>query len=242
MTPPRAATTTRARRANSRCRPVSWPAPTAIGSARPRRCIGWRASPTAPATPTRRSGWRWRRREIARRTSAHAHRGVGGSPDRHRALPGQQLLRGARALPAGARDLSHHRPPGRRGQHLEHGRRHLPLDGRQRPGDRHLRVGVGRQRAARTLRLRRARARQHRPDPCVAVRVPPGRQSRPAGGRPRPQAQPDIVSNLLADLAEAYMGLADHRACGRVLRRGPAGVGGTCRPRHRAGARRRSSA
>ena len=53
---------------------------------------------------------------------------------------------------------------------------------------------------------------------------------------------PDIVSNLLADLAEAYMGLADHERASECFAEARRVLGGTSRPRHRAGARRRSSA
>ena len=96
--------------------------------------------PLRPATPTAAFGLAMEAVRDRRPVGATLVAGVAVAPARHRPLPGEQLLRGARPLPAGARDVPHHRSPGRRGQHPEHGRRHVPLDGRQRPGDRHLRV------------------------------------------------------------------------------------------------------
>ena len=115
---------------------------------------------------------------------------VVGAPARHRALPGVQLLRGARPLPAGARRVPLDRRRRRRRQHPQHDRRHLPLDGRQRPGRRHLRTGAGRVRAVRADADDRPDPRQHRPHPIVAVGVPAGGVDGQAGGRDRPRPQP----------------------------------------------------
>ena len=185
-------------------------APMVTASVRPRRSIAGRASPTELATRTRRSGWRWRhRRSRPPRRRLSSRRGplhlIGivhyQASNFSEAL--EHCLRRARRLPD-------HRPPGRRGQHLEHGRGRLPLDGRQRPGDRHVRVGARGQRTAGSLRLRGARPWQHRPDPTPRARSTSSGESRPAAVDLARKHSPDIVSNLLADLAEAYMGLADH--------------------------------
>ena len=162
----------------ARCRTLD---PTAVASVRvgcpgagPHQfAAGARSRGAVPPRIDRPPAWPLRVRVRARDRGGRAGGAQRGQPDprlvappdRRGPLPGEQLPRCARALPAGAAGVPGDRPRRRRGSDPAHRCCDLPVDGRLRPGDLDLRDGVGRQRGAVSARRRCDGAREPRADP-----------------------------------------------------------------------------
>ena len=153
---------------------------------------------------------------------------LGGPSTRHHPLPGIQLLRSPRALPEGARHLPGHRRWCRRRQHPQHDRSRVPLDGRQRSGDRHVRTGAGRLRAVRTAGDGGADPRQHRSYPVVTIGVSAGGVDGPTSGRDRSRTQPVDRHQPARRSGRGVHGPGRSRQGGGVFRRGSQGARGRC--------------
>ena len=115
-------------------------------------------------------------------------RGVGAQPDRRRAVPGGQLLRGALLGTRRARAVSHHQRAVQRGPAAQLARRHPAQPARHRPGHRHLRGRADGQQGPEPARPRRHHAGQHGQGARRPPRGPARGQPRRVGARRSPRS------------------------------------------------------